>query len=101
MPSSDVLRRDLFCNIALSAGVHASSCRHELLLEPCNEVLPGGDLEGQVGGQVGDVDREDVSRVSGCLLSHRRSGLPDPTDVGPRVDLAHFQVVHLPGHPFH
>jgi hypothetical protein len=51
MPSSDILRRNLFCHIVLGAGVHTSSCRHELLLVPRNEVLPGGDLDGRVGGQ--------------------------------------------------
>jgi hypothetical protein len=48
MLSSDILRQNLFHNVVLGAGVHASSSRHELLLVPCNEVLPGGDLDGQL-----------------------------------------------------
>jgi hypothetical protein len=63
MPSSDVLRRDLFSYVVLCAGVHASSCRHKLLLIPRDEVLPGGDLDRRVGGQVGNVDRDNVGRV--------------------------------------
>jgi hypothetical protein len=39
--------------------------------------------------------------VPGCFLSHRRPGLPDPTDIGPRIDLAVFEVVRFPGHPLH
>jgi hypothetical protein len=100
MPSSDMLRRNL-SNVVLSAGVKASSSRHEFLLVPRDEILPGSDLDGRVGGQVGNVDRDDVGRVSGCLLSHRRSGLPDPTDVKTRIDFAHFQVVRFPRYPFH
>jgi hypothetical protein len=101
MPSSDILRQNLFHDVVLSAGVHASSGRYELKLVPCHEILPGGNLDGRVGGQLGDVDRDDGGRVSGCLLSHRRSGLPDLTDVGPCIDFTHFQIVRFPRHPFH
>jgi hypothetical protein len=101
MLSSDVLRRDLFSYIVLCAEVHASGCWHKLLLVPRDENLPGGDQDRRVGGRVGDVDRDDVGSVPGCFLSHRRPGLPDPTNIGPRLDLTHFQVVRFPGHPFH
>jgi hypothetical protein len=96
MPSSDVFRRNLFCDVVLGVGVHASGGRHELLLVLCYEVLPGGYLDGRVGGQVGNVDRDDVGRVSGCFFSHCRSGLPDPMDVGPSIDFTHFQIVRFP-----
>jgi hypothetical protein len=101
MTSSDILRQNLFPDVVIGPGVHASSGRHELLLVPRDEILPGGDLDGRVGRQVGDVDGDDVGCVSGCLLSHRRSGLPDPTDVGPHIDFTHFQIVSFPRHPFH
>jgi hypothetical protein len=63
MPSYDILRRNLFRDVVLGAGVHASSCRHEILLVPCDEVLLGGDLEGWVGGQVGDVCQAAFSAI--------------------------------------
>jgi hypothetical protein len=53
MPPSDILRRNLFCNVVLGAGVHASNGQHELLLVPRDELLPSGDLDWRVGGQVG------------------------------------------------
>jgi hypothetical protein len=101
MPSSDIFRPYPFCNVVLCAGVHACGSRHEPLLVPCNEVLPGGHLDEWDGGQVGDVDRDDVGRVSGCFFRHSCSGLPDPTDVGQSIDFTHFQIVRFPRRPFH
>jgi hypothetical protein len=50
MPSSDILRQNLFRVVVLCPGVQASSCLHELLLVPRDEVPPAGDLDGWVGG---------------------------------------------------
>jgi hypothetical protein len=70
-------------------------------LVPCDQVLPGSDLDRRVGAQVGDVDRDDVGRVSCRFLGHRRPGLPDPADVGPCIYLANFEIMRFPGHPFY
>jgi hypothetical protein len=51
MPSSDVFRQNLFRNVVLCVGVHSCGSRHELLLVPCNEVLPGSHLDGWDGGR--------------------------------------------------
>jgi hypothetical protein len=101
MLSSDVLQGDLLGDVVLCAGVDASSRRHELLLVPCDQVLPGGDLDRRVGGQVGNVDRDDVGRMSGRLLGHCRTGLPDPTDIGPRISLTNLEIMRFPRHPFY
>jgi hypothetical protein len=70
-------------------------------LVPRDEVLPASDLDRRVGGQVGDVDRDEVGSVSGRFLGHSRPGLPDPTDVGPRIYLANFEIMRFPRHPFY
>jgi hypothetical protein len=101
MPSSDVFRGDLLGDVVLCAGVDACSRRHELILVPCDQVLPGGDLDRRVGGQVGDVDRDDVGRMSGRLFDHCRTGLPDPTDIRPRIYLTSLEIMRFPRHPFY
>jgi hypothetical protein len=67
MPSSNVFRQNLFRDVVLCVGVHPCGGRHELLLVPCNEVLPGGHLDGWDGGQVRDVDRDDIGRVTAAF----------------------------------
>jgi hypothetical protein len=70
-------------------------------LVPCNEVLPGSDLDRRVGSQVSNVDRDDIGRVSCRFLGHCRRGLPDPADVGPRIYLANFEIMRFLGYPFY